>query len=102
MSMRSRTLIALVTGAIFGFSAAIASGVLAEGPRAHGSQAGNTMETVAQTVPSGQVAGDAGAGDSSDPAVLPWQEARLFAEVYEHIKRDYVDRISDHKLMDAA
>jgi carboxyl-terminal processing protease len=103
MSMRSRTLIALVTGAIFGFSAALASGVLAQGPRAHASQADNTMPTVAQTVHSGQVpAGDASAGDSSDPAVLPWQEARLFAEVYEHIKRDYVDRISDRKLMDAA
>ena len=102
MSMRSRTLIALVTGAIFGFSAALAGGVLAEGPSAHGSRADNTMEPV-QAVQSGQSpAGDAGAGDSSDPAVLPWQEARLFAEVYEHIKRDYVDRISDRKLMDAA
>ena len=102
MSMRSRTLIALVSGAIFGFSAALAGGVLAGGPGAHGSRADKTMEAVVQTVPSGQArAGDAN-GVSSDPAVLPWQEARLFAEVYEHIKRDYVDRISDHKLMDAA
>ncbi len=77
MSMRSRTLIALVTGAILGFSAALAGGVLAEGPSAQGSQAGNA-------------------------AALPWQEARLFAEVYEHIKRDYVDQISDRKLMDSA
>jgi carboxyl-terminal processing protease len=75
MSLRSRTLIALFTGAIFGFSAALAGGVLAEGP---------------------------GTGNSSDPATLPWQEARLFAEVYEHIRHDYVDRISDRKLMDAA
>ena len=103
MSMRSRTLIALVAGAIFGFSAALAGGVLAEGPSAHGSQAGNTLEAVVQAVQSGQVAaGDISAGDSADPATLPWQEARLFAEVYEHIKRDYVDRISDRKLMDAA
>jgi carboxyl-terminal processing protease len=76
MSLRSRTLIALFTGAIFGFSAALAAGVLAEGPGAHDSQDGN--------------------------AVLPWQEARLFAEVYEHVRHDYVDRISDRKLMDAA
>ena len=77
MSTRSRTLIALVAGAIFGFSAALAGGVLAQqGPGAQ--------------------------GDSSDPATLPWQEARLFAEVYEHIKRDYVDQVSDRKLMDAA
>src|SRR5690348_8949791 len=79
MSMRSRTLIALLTGAIFGFSAALAGGVLAEGPSARGSQAGNT-----------------------DPTTLPWQEARLFAEVYEHVKHDYVDQESDRKLMDSA
>lgn len=79
MSSGKRTLIALVTGAIFGFSAAFAGGVLAEGPSAHGSQAGNT-----------------------DPTTLPWQQARLFAEVYEHIKHDYVDQESDRKLMDSA
>ncbi|MGH8299861.1 MAG: S41 family peptidase, partial [Steroidobacteraceae bacterium] len=79
MSSGKRTLIALVTGAIFGFSAALAGGVLAAGPSAQGSQAGNT-----------------------DPATLPWQEARLFAEVYEHIKHDYVDQESDPKLMDSA
>jgi len=27
---------------------------------------------------------------------LPWQEASLFAEVYERIKRDYVDDVDDH------
>ena len=75
MSSGKRTLIALCAGAIFGFSAALAGGVLAQGQSPH---------------------------DSSDPAALPWQEARLFAEVYEHVKRDYVDRISDRKLMDAA
>ena len=101
MSMRSRTLIALVSGAIFGFSAALAGGVLAAGPSAAaGAHAHDTIETVAQPVETGQApATDANAGDS---ATLPWQEARLFAEVYEHIKRDYVDRISDRKLMDAA
>jgi carboxyl-terminal processing protease len=103
MSSGKRPLIALVTGAIFGFSAALAGGVLAQGPGAQGNQAGNSLETVVQTVQSEQApAGDATAGDSNDPATLPWQEARLFAEVYEHIKRDYVDRISDRKLMDAA
>lgn len=103
MSSGKRPLITLVTGAIFGFSAALAGGVLAEGPGAHGSQAGNTIETVVQTVQTGQAtASDSTAGDSNDPAALPWQEARLFAEVYEHIKRDYVDQISDRKLMDAA
>ena len=98
MSSGKRTLIALVTGAIFGFSAALASGVLAESPSAHGRQAGNTLQTVVQTAETGQTS----AGDSIDAASLPWQEARLFAEVYEHIRHDYVDRISDRKLMDAA
>ncbi|HUA22703.1 MAG TPA: S41 family peptidase [Steroidobacteraceae bacterium] len=79
MSMRSRTLIALVAGAVFGFSAALAGGVLADNPAVPGARA-----------------------DSSDPATLPWQEARLFAEVYERIKHDYVDQVSDKKLMDAA
>jgi carboxyl-terminal processing protease len=79
MSSGKRTLIALIAGAIFGFSAALAGGVLAAGPSARSNQAGNT-----------------------DAATLPWQQARLFAEVYEHVKRDYVDRISDQKLMDAA
>ncbi|HEV7135232.1 MAG TPA: S41 family peptidase [Steroidobacteraceae bacterium] len=79
MSSGKRTLIALVTGAVFGFSAAFAGGVLAQGPSAPAAQAGNT-----------------------DATALPWQEARLFAEVYEHIKHDYVDQEGDRKLMDSA
>ena len=101
MSSGKRTLIALVAGAVFGFSAAFAGGVLAAGPGA-ARDAGNTLATAVQ-VESGQAAaGASGARDSANSAALPWQEARLFAEVYEHIKRDYVDRISDRKLMDAA
>ena len=38
----------------------------------------------------------------SNPAALPWEEARLFAEVYERIKREYVDDVDDHALMDKA
>src|SRR5207237_8429885 len=33
---------------------------------------------------------------------LPWEEARLFAEVYGRIKGEYVDDIDDHALMDKA
>jgi carboxyl-terminal processing protease len=77
MSTRSRTLIALVAGTLFGFSAAVTSGVLAEHP-------GGTTQTAANT------------------AALPWEEARLFAEVYERIKREYVDDVDDHALMDKA
>jgi carboxyl-terminal processing protease len=35
-------------------------------------------------------------------AALPWEEASVFAEVYERIKRDYVDDIDDHALMEKA
>ena len=76
MSTRSRTLIALVAGAVFGFSAALASGVLAEKSK-----------------------------DSVQPrstAGLPWEDARQFAEVYERIKREYVDEVDDHALMEKA
>jgi carboxyl-terminal processing protease len=78
MSTRSRTLIALAAGAVFGFSAALTSGVLAE----HPSEATRTAAKPA--------------------AALPWEEARLFAEVYERIKREYVDDVDDHALMDKA
>jgi carboxyl-terminal processing protease len=77
MSTRSRTLIALFAGAVFGFSAALTSGVLAEHPNESTQAAAN-------------------------PAALPWEEARLFAEVYERIKREYVDDVDDHALMDKA
>ena len=76
MSTRSRTLIALVAGAVFGFSAAVTSGVLAQKPK-----------------------------DSSQTpgaSALPWQEARQFAEVYDRIKREYVDEVDDHALMEKA
>ena len=69
MSMRSRTLIALVAGAIFGFSAAVTGGVLAERPSE--------------------------LGMSGNSTALPWEEARQFAEVYERIKREYVDDVDD-------
>ncbi|MFL6604436.1 MAG: S41 family peptidase [Steroidobacteraceae bacterium] len=78
MSTRSRTLIALVAGAVFGFSAALTSGVLAEHPSEATRVAGKPA------------------------AALPWEEARLFAEVYERIKREYVDDVDDHALMDKA
>ncbi|HYB65286.1 MAG TPA: S41 family peptidase [Steroidobacteraceae bacterium] len=76
MSSRSRTLIALTAGAIFGFCGALTSGVLAERP-----------SEPARAAPR---------------AVLPWEEASLFAEVYERIKRDYVEEVDDHVLMERA
>jgi carboxyl-terminal processing protease len=76
MSMRSHTLVVLVAGVVIGFSGALATGVLAE----------------RQATSPGARSGDA----------LPWQDANLFAEVYERIKLDYVDEENDHKLTENA
>ena len=76
MTMRSRTLIALLAGAVFGFSGAIAGDVMAE------RRADETLNPPANT--------------------LPWEQARLFAEVYERIKREYVDEVDDKQLMEKA
>ncbi len=82
MSRRSRTVVTLAAGAVLGFCGALASGVLADRP-------GEGARPVHGARP---VAGTA----------LPWQEASLFAEVYERIKRDYVDDVDDHALMEKA
>ena len=66
---------ALVAGALLGFFGAFAGGVLA-----------------------GLHEAPAGAATGS----LPWEDARLFAEVYDRIKREYVDDVSDRALMDKA
>jgi len=75
-SSRSRTVSALLAGAVLGFCGAMSSGVLAERPH----------ET----------------GAAADRPILKWEEASLFAEVYERIKRDYVEDVDDHVLMEKA
>jgi len=77
MSSHSRTLIAVIAGTLFGFCGALTSGVLAE----------RSSEP---------------AHHAADRAILPWEEASLFAEVYERIKRDYVEDVDDHVLMERA
>jgi carboxyl-terminal processing protease len=79
MSMRSRTVTALAAGAIFGLSAAVAGDANPVRPVEPSSK-----ESVAST------------------PTLPWEEARLFAEVYERIKREYVDTVPDRELMEKA
>jgi carboxyl-terminal processing protease len=85
MLRRSRTLTALVAGAVFGLSAAAAGDALAERPA-------DPAPAPQVTLPSVDAAG----------ATLPWEEARLFAEVYERIKREYVDTVDDKELMEKA
>jgi carboxyl-terminal processing protease len=81
-SSRPRTLVALTAGAILGFCGALTSGVLADRP-SEASRASHASRPI-------------------DGTALPWQEASLFAEVYERIKRDYVDDVDDHALMEKA
>ena len=82
MSTRPPTVVALIAGTILGFSVALTSSVLAD----HRSDA-------ARSASPARLVGRAS---------LPWQEASLFAEVYERIKRDYVDDVDDHVLMEKA
>jgi carboxyl-terminal processing protease len=77
MTIRTRTLAALGAGIILGFSGALAGNALADRPSDE-------------------------ARPSAPAATLPWEEARLFAEVYERIKREYVDEVDDHELMEKA
>ncbi len=79
--VQRRTLIALVTGLLLGLCAALPGGVLADRP----AQA---------VVPA--------AASAATQRSLPWEEASLFAEVYERIKREYVDEVDDHALMEKA
>jgi carboxyl-terminal processing protease len=76
MSLRSRTLIALLTGVAIGFSGALASNVFADRQ-------------------------EEGAGAHS-PAALPWEGAHLLAEAFARIKRDYVDEVDDQRLLENA
>src|SRR5215469_5080237 len=78
MQMRSHTLIALVAGAAIGFSGAVATNVLA------------------------QRSADESAARADEASSLPWEDAHLFAEVFNRVKRDYVDSESDHKLVENA
>jgi len=73
MSTRSRTWIALTAGAVFGFSAALTGNALAD---RSGAEAGTAV--------------------SSD---LPWEDARMLAEVLQRIRTEYVDKVDDHRLM---
>ena len=77
MSTRSRTLIALVAGAVFGLSSALTGEVLADRQ-------------------------DVSARGPDPMAALPWEEAQLFAEVFERIKREYVEEVDDSVLMEKA
>jgi carboxyl-terminal processing protease len=68
-----RSVLALTAGIALGFGAALASGVLADRPR-----------------------------EVYVPPPVPWAQGSQFAEVYERIKREYVDEVDDRTLMERA
>lgn len=75
MSINIRGGLALTIGITLGFSLSLGAGVLADR--------------------SNDEAPDALSG-------LPWEDARLLAEVYERVRRDYVDRVDDQALIEGA
>ena len=70
---RTGTALALTAGVALGFCGALASGVLADRPR-----------------------------ELYAPPTVPWAQGTAFAEVYERIKREYVDEVDDRTLMERA
>jgi carboxyl-terminal processing protease len=52
----------------------------------------------------GASVGGAVLADRTEPSAetLPWEDARLFAEVLERVKADYVDEVDEHKLLEGA
>ena len=72
MSMKFRTLVILLAGVAIGISLSLSRGVLAD------------------------------RDPPPSPETLPWEDARLLAEVLERVKQDYVDKVDDHDLMESA
>jgi carboxyl-terminal processing protease len=79
MSVRARLIFTLLIGLISGVSLSMAGRVLAaRAPADPAPQARNA------------------------PAALPWEDARLLAEVLQRVRDNYVDPVDDHKLLHAA
>ena len=74
MSLKFRSLLVLLVGTALGLSLSLGGGVLA------------------QRAPAAPAADD----------TLPWDEARLLAEVLERVKQEYVEPVDDRTLIEAA
>jgi carboxyl-terminal processing protease len=70
--MKSRNTLTLVAGIAIGLSLGLSHGVLANKPAANAT------------------------------GTIPWQDARVLAEVLERVKADYVNPVDDHQLLQAA
>jgi carboxyl-terminal processing protease len=65
-----------------------------------GLSVGRTVKAEREIEPEPKTQSVTSADNATGP--VPWQDARLLAEVLEHVRREYVDRISDQELMEAA
>ena len=66
-----------------------------------GLSVGREVQAQREIEPPAAAANDESDNDGSDKAV-PWQDARLLAEVLEHVRKEYVEKISDQELIEAA
>lgn len=76
MSLKFRSFLVLIVGTVLGFSLSLGGGVLAQR---------DVQEPL---------------DEASEP--LPWDEARLLAEVLDRVKQEYVEPVDDRQLMEAA
>ncbi len=74
MSLQVRSLLVVLIGTLLGIALTISHAVLA----------------------------DKGETEQRAPSTLPWQDARLLAEVLERVKRDYVEDVDDKVLIEGA
>lgn len=85
MPAHLRLVLVLAMGVLIGFGLSVGRPVKAE----------RKIEPPAEPAPESSA-------KTTDQAVIPWKQARLLAEVLERVRRDYVDDVSDEKLMESA
>ncbi|GFE89717.1 S41 family peptidase [Steroidobacter agaridevorans] len=61
---------------------------------------GRTVQAQREIEPPTAVMNDE--SDNDGDKTVPWQDARLLAEVLEHVRKEYVENISDQELIEAA
>jgi carboxyl-terminal processing protease len=66
-----------------------------------GLSVGRTVQAQRDVAPPGPAA-HVEAAEENPNAPVPWQDAKLLAEVLEHVRKEYVESISDQELIEAA
>jgi carboxyl-terminal processing protease len=96
--LKSKTLLALAAGIGLGAGATLLQNHN-EDPRIHmaAREGGNAIAAQAMAAREQTPSTDFGLR-----SILPWQDARLLAEVLERVKRDYVEPLTDEQLIEAA